>query len=61
MASYDMNQTMRSLTLVTIIFFPLTLLTGYFVCHIFSPTVSADVYASLGHELPRRLFFHQTF
>ncbi|KAI0031636.1 hypothetical protein K488DRAFT_86605 [Vararia minispora EC-137] len=30
MASYEMNQTMRSLTLVTIIFFPLTLLTGYF-------------------------------
>ncbi|VDB86235.1 unnamed protein product [Peniophora sp. CBMAI 1063] len=30
MASYEMNKAMRSLNLVTVIFFPLTLLTGYF-------------------------------
>ncbi|TFK42085.1 hypothetical protein BDQ12DRAFT_645556 [Crucibulum laeve] len=40
-ASYDMNKVMKRLTLVTIIFLPLTLLTGYFGMN-FTPMWSVD-------------------
>ncbi|KAJ3569911.1 hypothetical protein NP233_g4745 [Leucocoprinus birnbaumii] len=41
MASYNMNQVMNRLTIVTIIFLPLTLLTGYFGMN-FEPFTSLD-------------------
>jgi len=49
MASYDMNEVMRRLTLATIIFLPLTLLTGYFgmnfdIDHFWSIRTHGDVF-----------------
>ncbi|KAF5311796.1 hypothetical protein D9619_002789 [Psilocybe cf. subviscida] len=46
MASYDMNIVMNRLTLVTIIFLPLTLMTGYFGMN-FTPFWSVDQHSDL--------------